>query len=97
MNAPAPLHSFSPATRWIWSGDNTCDAWWMFRRAFDLPADGQAPTLRITASFVYLTVFRRDVPDCEAVCLSREPVPRIVEDVRILPWQQGLDEIGMQL
>ena len=45
----------------------------------------------------HLTVFRRDVPDCEAVCLSREPVPRIVEDVRILPWQQGLDEIGMQL
>lgn len=46
--------NFSPVTRWIWANDQACDAWWMFRRSFDLPADCRAPTLRVTASFNYL-------------------------------------------
>jgi len=44
-----------------------------------------------------LAAFRQDIPDSVAVCLSREPLPRLVNDVRILPWEQGLDEIGLQL
>lgn len=54
MNTTTPFDSFSPATRWIWSDHHACDAWWMFRRSFDLPADCRAPVLRITASFHYL-------------------------------------------
>ncbi len=54
MSAAKTVYSFSSATRWIWSDSDACDAWWMFRRSFDLPAACHAPTLRITASFHYL-------------------------------------------
>lgn len=43
----------------------------------------------------HLTAFSRDIPDCTAICLSREPVPRVVDGVRILHWEQGLSEIGL--
>ncbi|MEI6148972.1 MAG: alpha-L-rhamnosidase N-terminal domain-containing protein, partial [bacterium] len=45
---------FSPATRWIWSNGEANDAWLMFRRSVELPADCHAASLRITASFNYL-------------------------------------------
>ena len=45
----------------------------------------------------HLAAFCQDIPDSVSVCLSREPIPRVVNDVRILPWEQGLDEIGLQL
>ena len=44
-----------------------------------------------------LKALRRDIHGSDAICLCREPMPRVVADVRILPWQQGLDELGMQL
>ncbi len=44
-----------------------------------------------------LRALHRDTPGSDAVCLCREPIPRVVDDVRIMPWQQGLDELGMQL
>ena len=45
----------------------------------------------------HLSSFCRDIPNSVGVCLSRESIPRMVNDVRILPWTQGLDEIGLQL
>ena len=31
-----------------------------------------------------------DFGDCEAVCLSRDPYPKQIDTVKVLPWQQGL-------
>jgi len=45
----------------------------------------------------HLNAFCRDIPDSVAVCLSREPIARVANDVRIVSWQQGLDDIGLQL
>ena len=45
----------------------------------------------------HLRAFCQDIPNSVAICLSREPVPRLVNDVRIVPWEQGLDEIGLRL
>ncbi|MBT3296586.1 MAG: ATP-binding protein [Verrucomicrobia bacterium] len=45
----------------------------------------------------HLTAFCRDIPHSVAMCLAREPIPRVVDGVRIMPWQQGLDEMGLQL
>ena len=36
-----------------------------------------------------------DIPNSEAFCLSLDPLPRSLEGVRCLPWQQGLTEIGL--
>ena len=45
----------------------------------------------------HLRAFAQDIPNAIAVCLSRESLPRLVDGVRILPWQQGLNEIGLLL
>jgi predicted AAA+ superfamily ATPase len=45
----------------------------------------------------HLRAFCRDVPDSTAMCLSREPIPRIANDVRIVPWEQGLNELGLAM
>jgi len=45
----------------------------------------------------HLTAFCRNIPNSVAVCLAREPIPRVANDVRIIPWEQGLDEIGLQM
>jgi hypothetical protein len=50
----AEFPPFAPATRWIWAAEDPRDAWWMFRRTFDLPAGVRVLPLRITASFHYL-------------------------------------------
>jgi len=41
--------------------------------------------------------FHRDVPRTEAFCLCREATPRKVDDVRVLPWSQGLDALGLDI
>ena len=33
----------------------------------------------------------------EAICLCRENVPRIVANIRIFPWEQGIDAIGLAM
>ena len=43
----------------------------------------------------HLTAFSRAIPNSCAVCLCRESVPRVVDGVRILPWEEGLAEIGL--
>lgn len=43
----------------------------------------------------HLKSFRAAIPDSEAVCLSQETTPRVVDGVRILPWKNGLHELGM--
>jgi len=45
----------------------------------------------------HMVAFARDIPDSIAICLSRESVPRLVDGVRILPWEQGIDEVGLSL
>lgn len=39
--------------------------------------------------------FAKDIPNSKAFCLSKETHPRKVGSVRILPWQQGIKEIGL--
>lgn len=39
-----------------------------------------------------LMEFANDFGDCEAICLANEPYPRRIEQVRVMPWQQGLKE-----
>lgn len=33
-----------------------------------------------------------DYGDCEAICLSCDPSPKIIENVKVWPWQQGIKE-----
>ncbi len=42
----------------------------------------------------HLAAFKKDFPDFEAVCLSREPRARRVGQVTIFPWQEGLTQLG---
>jgi len=42
----------------------------------------------------HLSSFKRDFPDFEAVCLSREIRARKHGEITIFPWQEGLAEIG---
>lgn len=39
--------------------------------------------------------FLRDMPGAEGMCLSCDPVPRLVGNVRMLPWSDGLQELGL--
>jgi predicted AAA+ superfamily ATPase len=48
-----------------------------------------------TSDLRHLTAFAQDMPESAAVCLSRESVPRLANGIRILPWEQGLEEIGL--
>jgi predicted AAA+ superfamily ATPase len=43
----------------------------------------------------HLKRFVCDIPDSRAICLSQEPLPRIVDGIHILPWENGLSEIGL--
>jgi len=43
----------------------------------------------------HLRSFRESIPESVAVCLSREPSARAVAGVRVLPWREGLDELGL--
>lgn len=42
-----------------------------------------------------LTHFQRDLPTAEAFCLSRDPTPKRFGTVLAVPWQQGLQELGL--
>lgn len=45
----------------------------------------------------HLAAFQSDMHGSEALCLSREPEPRLVNDIRIIPWELGIDELGLAL
>jgi len=49
------------------------------------------------ADLRHLAAFQSDMHGTEAICLSREPEPRLVNDIRITPWEQGIDEIGLAM
>jgi predicted AAA+ superfamily ATPase len=36
-----------------------------------------------------------DIPNSEALCLSRDPVPKVIDGIRCMPWTQGLTELGL--
>lgn len=33
----------------------------------------------------------------EAYCLSQDPIPKVIDGIRLLPWQAGFEELGMVL
>lgn len=37
----------------------------------------------------------KDIPNGEPFCFSMDPMPKIIEGVSCLPWQDGLTEIGL--
>lgn len=39
--------------------------------------------------------FARDMAHAEAFLLSRDPHPKIIDGIKILPWRQGLQELGL--
>lgn len=39
--------------------------------------------------------FQADLGNCEAFCLSRDPHEKRIGEVRFLPWQRGLEELGL--
>jgi predicted AAA+ superfamily ATPase len=34
----------------------------------------------------------RDYGECEAVCLSQDPYPKVIENVTVLPWRDGIQK-----
>lgn len=42
-----------------------------------------------------LQVFRKEMGACDAFCLSRDPVARIVNGIHVVPWMQGIQELGL--
>ncbi len=43
-----------------------------------------------------LMAFKKDMPQkTEAYCFSRDPTPKMIEGIRLLPWQMGFKEIGL--
>ncbi|HHK40800.1 MAG TPA: ATP-binding protein [Planctomycetaceae bacterium] len=43
----------------------------------------------------HLKSFRQAIPDSEAFCLSQEAPARVVDGIRIMPWLEGLAELGL--
>ncbi len=39
--------------------------------------------------------FRQDIAQCDAFCLSQDPIARTYNGIQILPWQQGLEALGL--
>jgi predicted AAA+ superfamily ATPase len=37
--------------------------------------------------------FSKDVPNSQAICLSNDPYPKLIENITVMPWQQGLKDI----
>ncbi len=44
-------------------------------------------TRELLASFIHLT---KDFGECEAVCFSDDPLEKMIDHVRVLPWKMGL-------
>jgi predicted AAA+ superfamily ATPase len=42
-----------------------------------------------------LRLLSPDIPDSESYCLSLDPAARVADGVRCLPWQRGLEELGL--
>ncbi len=42
-----------------------------------------------------LLTLGKDIPNCEMFCFSLDAVPKMIDGVRCLPWQQGLVELGL--
>ncbi len=38
----------------------------------------------------------KDMPGAQGICLSRDTSARVAEGIRMLPWQDGLKEIGLE-
>ncbi len=36
-----------------------------------------------------------DIPNSHSFCLSLDPTPKVIEGIRCLPWQQGLEALGL--
>lgn len=49
------------------------------------------------ADLKHLIAFQQDMSNTEAICLCRENVPRVVANIRICPWEQGIDAIGLAM
>lgn len=69
----------------------------------DRPGEATALVEIKSSSFVddadlrHLKAFHRTMPDSVALCLSREEVARSVAGVRVVPWREGLDELGLAM
>ena len=43
-----------------------------------------------------LVAFKKDMkPKTEAYCLSRDPIAKTIDGIHLLPWKEGLREIGL--
>ncbi len=42
-----------------------------------------------------LRAFQSDMKNTDAYCLSRDPVPKIIDGIHLLPWQHGFQELGL--
>lgn len=43
-----------------------------------------------------LQSFKKDMsPATQAFCLSRDPIPKVIDGIRLFPWKEGLKEIGL--
>jgi hypothetical protein len=40
-----------------------------------------------------VATFQKDIKESQAFCLSRDPRAQVIDNVRLLPWQQGLVEL----
>lgn len=45
----------------------------------------------------HLKSIMQDYPKHEAYCLSQDPIPRKVDSINILPWQEGIRRLGFSL
>jgi len=44
-----------------------------------------------------LRAFCEALPAAEGLCLSQDPIPREIQGIRLRPWAQGLDEMGLAM
>jgi predicted AAA+ superfamily ATPase len=42
-----------------------------------------------------LVRIRKDLPRCEALCLSQDPIAKKLNGVSALPWMEGISELGL--
>ncbi len=42
-----------------------------------------------------LKAFLKDFSPAEGFCLSLDPIPKLIEGIHCLPWQEGFREIGL--
>lgn len=49
------------------------------------------------AELRHLKGFHKAMSGSLALCLSREPAARATAGIRVLPWREGLEEIGLSM